>query len=102
MNRYYIYYGIAAMLLLEAFILYFKKCYKKSNRYYATAYQKRLLLTKYEWKNYMSTRGFLESQGLYICPKCVCWTWWSLSGEWGILSNASEQGAEQAYGFYYV
>ena len=26
MNRYYIYYGIAAMLLLEAFILYFKKC----------------------------------------------------------------------------
>lgn len=69
MNRYYIYYGIAAMLLLEAFILYFKKCYKKSNRYYATAYQKRLLLTKYEWKNYMSTRGFLESQGLYICPK---------------------------------
>lgn len=69
MNKYYLYWGIAALLLLEAAILYFKKRYKSSNRYYATAYQKRLLLTKHEWKNYMSIRDALEAQGLYVCPK---------------------------------
>ena len=69
MNRYYLYWGIAALLLLEAVVLYLKKRYKTSNRYYATAYQKRLLLTKHGWKNYMSIRDPLEAQGLYICPK---------------------------------
>ena len=103
MNRYYLYFGIAALLLLEAVVLYLKRRYKSSNRYYATAYQKRLLLTKHEWKSYMSIRAPLEVQGLYICPKVRLLDLVEPKrGVGGLLSDAPEQGAEQACGFYGV
>lgn len=32
-------------------------------------YQKKLLLTKNEWKNYMAMRNYMDSENLQICPK---------------------------------
>lgn len=42
---------------------------KPDNKDHASDYQRKMLLTKNEWKNYMAIRPFLEGEGLQICPK---------------------------------
>lgn len=42
---------------------------KADNKDHGADYQRKLLLTKNEWKNYMSIRPYLEGEGLQICPK---------------------------------
>lgn len=69
MKNNYIYIAIIILLLLDVVITHLKKGNKTDNRDYSNAYQKRLLLTKNEWKNYMIMKPVLEGEGLRICPK---------------------------------
>lgn len=69
MNQNYIYITIIVLLLLDVIITHLKKGNKTDIKDYSNAYQKRLLLTKNEWKNYMVLKPVLEGEGLRICPK---------------------------------
>lgn len=65
----YIYIAIIVLLLLDVVVTQLKKGEKQDKTDYSTAYQKKLLLTKNEWKNYMFLKPILEGEGLRICPK---------------------------------
>lgn len=69
MKNDYIYIAIILLLLLDVVITQLRKREQKDTRDYTTAYQKRLLLTKNEWKNCMFLKPILEGEGLRICPK---------------------------------
>lgn len=68
-NANYIYIAVIAVLLLDILVTHLKKGNKTDNKDYSNAYQKRLLLTKHEWKNYMILKPALEGEGLRICTK---------------------------------
>lgn len=69
MKNDYIYIAIIVLLLLDVVVTQLKKGEKKDTKDYSNAYQKKLLLTKNEWKNYMFLKPILEGKGLRICPK---------------------------------
>lgn len=57
------------LVILELLIAKIAKSRRNKNRDYSNDYQRKLLLTKNEWKNYMSIRPFLDKERLLICPK---------------------------------
>lgn len=69
MKNNYIYIAIIVLLVLDVIITHLKKWEKQDKTDYSTAYQKRLLLTKNEWKNCMFLKPILEGEGMRICPK---------------------------------
>lgn len=65
----WIYIGAIVILALWVLLKYLEIDDKTDKKDYSNAYQRKLLLTKNEWKNYMSMRQQLEGEGLRICPK---------------------------------
>ena len=61
---------ILVIVLMAAYLLYDKLSESdKPKRDYSKAYQARLLLTKNEWKCYMTMRDPIETLDMRICPK---------------------------------
>lgn len=61
---------ILVIVLMAAYLLYDKLTESdKPKRDYSKAYQARLLLTKNEWKCYMTMRDPIEALEMRICPK---------------------------------
>lgn len=65
----YIYIGAIVILALWGLLQYLDRHEKNDKKDYSQSYQRKLLLTKNEWKNYMNMKQVLEAQNLKICPK---------------------------------
>lgn len=84
---------ILVIVLMAAYLLYDKLSESdKPKRDYSKAYQARLLLTKNEWKCYMTMRDPIETLDMRICPKVRLLDLaepkkGTTSKEWGHLKN---------------
>lgn len=65
----YIYLAIIIVLGIWITIKKLDTVEKPDRKDHGSDYQRKLLLTKNEWKNYMAMRSYLDGENLRICPK---------------------------------